>query len=227
MLISAIMPTADRAAYIPLALDCFLRQTWQEKELVVIDDGAQNIAPLFAGLPRVHYFRFSKRTLGEKRNIGVSLALGDVVIHWDDDDWSAPTRMQDQAESLLLSRKAVTGYHQLLYWDVDRQSAFRYRYQGPMPYATGTSQCYVRSWALIHPFPAKSWGEDTDFSHAAAAAGQLTSWDDRKLMVARKHCKSTGSPPLGNNRGFPAVATSEIPAEFFADVARVESGVAV
>ena len=67
MLVSAIMPTADRDAYAPLALDCFLRQTWTERELVVIDDGAESIAGLFAGVPLVRHTRFTvKSTVGEK-----------------------------------------------------------------------------------------------------------------------------------------------------------------
>jgi glycosyltransferase involved in cell wall biosynthesis len=123
MLVSAIMPTADRAAYAPLALDCFLRQTWTERELVVIDDGAESIAGLFAGVPLVRHTRFTvKSTVGEKRNAGVNFARGEVVVHWDDDDWSAPDRIEEQVGRLLASGKAITGYHRILYWDEARQA---------------------------------------------------------------------------------------------------------
>ena len=36
------------------------------------------------------------RTVGEKRNFGVSRACGEIITHFDDDDWSAPARLADQ-----------------------------------------------------------------------------------------------------------------------------------
>ena len=80
MLVSALVPTADRAAYALFAVDCFLRQTWTETELVVIDDGAESIAGLFAGVPLVRNTRFTvKSTVGEKRNAGVNFSRGELV----------------------------------------------------------------------------------------------------------------------------------------------------
>ena len=38
MLVSCIMPTRGRPAFAQRAIDCFLRQTWEEKELIVVDD---------------------------------------------------------------------------------------------------------------------------------------------------------------------------------------------
>jgi O-antigen biosynthesis protein len=217
MLVSAIMPTGDREALAPLALDCFLRQKWEDKELIVLDDGAKPMEALFVGIDQVRYLRLSRKaTLGEKRNLGVAEARGDVVMHWDDDDWSAPGRMWDQVHRLIESRKSVTGYHQILYWDERHLAAFRYTYLGVGPYSVGTSQCYRREYALLHPFPDKSYGEDTEFSHTAAAAGQLTSAGAGALMVARAHAQSTARPLLGG-RSFPRVELSEIPVEFFAD----------
>ena len=56
----------------PLALACFLRQTWKEKELIVLDWGAKPVSALFAEIPGVHYLRLSRQaTLGECRNLAV------------------------------------------------------------------------------------------------------------------------------------------------------------
>jgi hypothetical protein len=104
-----------------------------------------------------------------------------------------------------------------LYWDEIGKKAFRYTYRGNGPYATGTTQCYFREWALKHPFPKKSYGEDTVFSHEASDARQLTSVDAGKLMVVRVHGGNTSKPSLGGHT-FPPVDKSEIPIEFFAAI---------
>ena len=220
MLISAIMPTGNRAGLAALALECFQRQTYVERELIVLDDGSRSSAWLFSGLPGVRYYRVAKPpSLGDKRNCAVNLAKGEIVIHWDDDDWSAPRRMADQAARLVCSGKSVTGYHRLPYWDEVGREAYCYRYQGPGPYACGASLCYRRAWALDHRFPSKDLGEDTVFSHHAAAAQQLISVDPLGMLVARHHAQSTSKVPLGS-RAFPKVEKGTLPAQFFEDVAR-------
>lgn len=224
MLISAIMPTGNRAGLAALALECFQRQTYVERELIVLDDGSRSSAWLFTGLPGVRYYRLATVTdrtaaLGDKRNTLVNLAKGEIVIHWDDDDWSAPRRMADQAARLVCSGKSVTGYHDLPYWDEVGRQAYCYRYQGPGPYACGTSLCYRRAWALDHRFRSLNLGEDTAFSHQAAAAGEMVSTDNQGMLVARHHAQSTSKVPLGT-RAFPKMDVRLMPAQFFEDVAR-------
>ena len=57
------------------------------------------------------------RTIGEKRNFGAGRARGAVIAHWDDDDYSAPDRLEDQVGRLLQSGKAVTGYFAMRFTD--------------------------------------------------------------------------------------------------------------
>jgi glycosyltransferase involved in cell wall biosynthesis len=42
-LATCIVPTADRRSLVPEAVRCFLLQDWPDKELVVVDDGADAI----------------------------------------------------------------------------------------------------------------------------------------------------------------------------------------
>jgi len=45
----------------------------------------------------VRYFHLTERkTIGEKRNIAVSNALGEVIVHWDDDDFFRAHRISSQ-----------------------------------------------------------------------------------------------------------------------------------
>lgn len=215
-LVSAVMPTKDRAAYAPLAIACFLGQTYAERELVIMEDGRQSIEHLIPADPRIRYIKMGPgyRTLGAKRNYLAAEARGEIIIHWDDDDWSAPGRMAAQVAYLLASGKAVTGYHRIYYWDEQKGKAFQYRFSGPGPYACGTSQCYLRSFWAKHSFPLMSFGEDSKFSHAASMQRQLTSVDGGQMMVVRHHAASTSHPNLGAFC-FPAVDRKELPAEFF------------
>src|ERR1035441_7854207 len=100
MLVSAIMPTGDRRHLLPLAIRAFVQQDWPEKELIVIDDGKDCVADLFIGVAGVKYCSLDggRLRIGAKLNIACQHAGGDILVRWDDDDWSAPNRIGDRSE---------------------------------------------------------------------------------------------------------------------------------
>jgi hypothetical protein len=212
MLVSAIMPTANRAAFAPLAIDCFLRQTHREAELVILDDGVT--PPDVPNDPRIRYVRLGgpKRNTGAKRNACCELAAGEIVIHWDDDDWSAPNRIARQLEILLASGKQLAGFHDTLYYDCRNGKAYKY-ISGSKPYACGSSQCYFRSWWAQHKFQDLDVGEDTKFSSEAKYAQQAISTDSSGLLVARAHAGNTWRVELGGSN-FPQIGLEELPQGF-------------
>lgn len=221
MLVTCIMPTtARRRRFLAKAIDCFLQQSWPDKELFILDEadedsGADARLELLPSDERIRYrsFRWARITLGEKRNMACQLARGEVIVHWDDDDWSAPGRIVDQVERLQgLTKGAVTGYHSMLFWD--EQGGQAYKYFGAKNYALGSSLCYRKDYWQGHPFPAKNVGEDNDFVYRAAAAGELVSVDAGALLVARIHGDSTSKKAFGTTQ-FPPVDAWAIPREFF------------
>ncbi len=109
-LISCIMPTHNRRGFIHLALTCFEAQSYPRKELVVIDDGTDPVSDLLEGRAGVRYARVSRRmTIGAKRNLACELASGEIIAHWDDDDWYGPRRLAEQAAPLIAQSCDVTG----------------------------------------------------------------------------------------------------------------------
>ncbi|MCU1245662.1 MAG: glycosyl transferase family 2, partial [Acidobacteria bacterium] len=54
-LVSCIMPTFERRAFIPQAMHCFLSQDYPNLELIVVDDGNDPIADLLPSDPRIVY----------------------------------------------------------------------------------------------------------------------------------------------------------------------------
>ena len=122
------MPTYNRAKWIPQVIDCFLNQTFTDAELVILDNGADNTADIVPTHPRIRYIRQPgpRLTTGEMRNLACGFAQGDIFLHWDDDDWSAPTRIESQLKDLGTSGKPFVGYHRISYWHPATQLAYPY-----------------------------------------------------------------------------------------------------
>ncbi|HVF29203.1 MAG TPA: glycosyltransferase [Pyrinomonadaceae bacterium] len=109
-LVSCIMPTHSRRSFIPLALQNFLAQDYPNKELIVIDDGEDAVADVVADIPGVRYKRLAARaSIGAKRNLACEMACGNVIAHWDDDDWYAPDRLRYQVRPLVAGEADITG----------------------------------------------------------------------------------------------------------------------
>lgn len=101
-LVTAVMITGMHKARYPLArvaLECFKRQGYPNKELLIINHGEES---LFCGDRRVRELRLKKGvrdTVGDLRNLGLKHAAGDFIISWDDDDWHHPERIQIQMKA--------------------------------------------------------------------------------------------------------------------------------
>lgn len=99
------MVTANRKRIASRAIKCFERQTYANKELVIVDDGKQDYSDLLSNIPPsdVNYVRIKQKErikLGELRNISLDAAKGDFLIQWDDDDWYHEDRIRLQSNVL-------------------------------------------------------------------------------------------------------------------------------
>ena len=169
-LVSCVMPTFDRRAFVPQAVRYFLRQDYPAKELVVIDDGPEPVSDLLPADSRIVYRRLAaKMVLGAKRNLGCELASGSIVVHWDDDDWAAPDRVSVQVAALTGSGADVCGVASLLYYDPLRSLAWRFTWpEGQRQWAAGPSLCFAKDLWRRSPFPEVPLGEDTRFVFSPA-----------------------------------------------------------
>lgn len=123
-LISCVMVTADRHLLCRRAIKSYNAQTWANRELVVLDNGNEPMESLLSDLPygQVVYRHIpnnSDTTIGELRNLSLEMVGGDLVVpQWDDDDWSAPDRLERQAATLdKEGADAVTLYATLMHVD--------------------------------------------------------------------------------------------------------------
>jgi O-antigen biosynthesis protein len=108
-LVSCIMPTYERRRYVPQALQSFLQQDYPNRELIIVDDGKDAIGDLAEGLPNVRYFHVARTSIGAKRNLACKHAAGEIIAHWDDDDWYSPDRLRYQVMPILAGKADLTG----------------------------------------------------------------------------------------------------------------------
>jgi glycosyltransferase involved in cell wall biosynthesis len=87
--VSVIIPTFNRADYLPQALQSVFDQTLSPFEIIVIDDGSTDNTPeiVRAFEPSIRYFRHDRnRGVSAARNSGLEAAQGEVIAWLDADD---------------------------------------------------------------------------------------------------------------------------------------------
>ncbi len=101
--VSCVMPVYNGAAHLQEAADSVLGQTWEDLELVIVDDGsvdgttalAQQLAD--AQPERVRLVALSQNGgVAEARNRGVKAARGELIAYCDSDDVQLPHRVEAQ-----------------------------------------------------------------------------------------------------------------------------------
>ena len=87
-LVSMIVTTRDRPAFLPIALSCCQTQTYRNVEIIVVDDGVRTPADpdLVASLGARLIVAPPGESLGAKLNRGIEAASGSVCFKIDDDD---------------------------------------------------------------------------------------------------------------------------------------------
>lgn len=187
-LVSCLMPTGGRERFARQAMRYFQRQTYPNRELVIVDDGdraedghasgdqATDGLPRWADVARgdgesapMQYLRVPAGTsIGAKRNAAVKAARGDLLLCWDDDDWHGPERIERQIEPMVAGRAGVTALGRSLFYHVESDQFWtcsaeihvRMFYQNVI----GGTLAFRRSdWRDSGGFPASSMAEDASF----------------------------------------------------------------
>jgi O-antigen biosynthesis protein len=188
-LVSCIMPTRNRGELARQAIRMFLAQTYPNRELIVVDDGEEDLGEIGSD-QGIKLERLSKaHALGAKRNIACELARGDLVAHWDDDDWYAPDRLARQVEAMIDGADAC-GSGSLYHLDTRTNRWFVYTYRGTRPWVAGTTLMYRRQCWLGGGFEPVSSNEDFRFLLGLERVVDLRR---PELCVVRLHDKNTSS----------------------------------
>ena len=174
--LSVVVPTRGRAAYLEVTLDSLLDQrTETAYEIVVVDDGAADAtAAVVAARPTVRYVAHGEgRGLNAARNTGLQASQADLIA-FVDDDVLVPSRWVDAV--LSGSRRH------------ERAEAFggpiRARFEGRTPRGCGREEPPITTLDLgaEDREATKAWG--ANFAVRRAAVERIGPFDER---IVRPH----------------------------------------
>ncbi len=90
--VSVVIPTYNRARYLPRAIESVLIQKGPQWELLIVDDGStDNTASVlnrYVSNPNIRLLKQSHQGVSAARNLGVSQSKADIIAFLDsDDEW--------------------------------------------------------------------------------------------------------------------------------------------
>lgn len=191
-LISCIMPTYNRDLFAKQAIKYFLRQAYPRKELLIADDGTEPL--LVDKYPGIYYFRLhEKKSLGYKRNILLEKCRGEIIAHWDDDDWYHPSYLTKLSRLLisLEEKHTVVGLGEYLVYIAKNNSLKICRSRG---IAGATFFYYKTLWSSC-PFRDVQSAEDYFFLQDANPLQKMLR--DAEMFIVIRHGDHTWSK-VGN-----------------------------
>ncbi len=155
------MVTRGNLRLLKYSVQCYRQQTYPNRELVVVTDAA--VAASVEGFLRqggvpnldlVGVAPSPRLTLGDRRNIAMRRARGDIFVQWDDDDLFDPRRIAAAVATLQQTKAAAAFLMRWLVWWPRRSVAaisHRRLWEGSM--------AVWRDHAPV--YPALPQGEDT------------------------------------------------------------------
>lgn len=98
--VSVIIPTYNRAEILPKSVNSVLNQTFEDFELIVVDDASEDhTGSVISGMNdnRIDYVRHhDNRHVSAARNTGIEHARGEFIAFLDDDDCWLPGKLEQQ-----------------------------------------------------------------------------------------------------------------------------------
>lgn len=98
-MISVIVPVYNVDKYLNACIDSILRQSFDDFELLLVDDGSSDSSPAICDEyasrdPRVKVFHKANGGVSDARNTGLDHARGEYVAFIDGDDWIQPDYLE-------------------------------------------------------------------------------------------------------------------------------------
>lgn len=142
--ISVILPTYNRAGLVGRAISSVLQQTFQDFELIVVDDGSSDgtdeVVRGFSD-PRIRYIKHDRNQgPSAAKNTGIKNADCDLIAIQDSDDESFPTRLEKEYQAIL----ALDDHIGVVYSKMLRVSGRR-EYLFPSPEYTGHEEDFFHT----------------------------------------------------------------------------------
>ena len=145
-------------------------------------------------------------SIGAKRNAMCAAAAGELIAHWDDDDWHAPHRLSTQVKAMSTQNARLCGTDRLVFYTGERAYLFQ---TVRRPWLAGGTLVYDRALWRDHPFNEVSRGEDTAFVDKVYQSGaKVAVVQDPSLYVGMIHGKNTS--PYNIDRQWSGFSVDEV-----------------
>ncbi len=135
--VSIVIPSYNRADYIPATIDSVLQQTFTDWELIFVDDGSTDsteaiLANYLKQDPRIKYFKQTNSERAVARSYGMKLASGEYICLVDSDDIWYPAKLEKQLAVMDTNPELVLCYASVDRIDLEGKpvKAARRQYQG-------------------------------------------------------------------------------------------------
>lgn len=111
--VSIIIPTYNRADYLPRAINSVLEQTFEDFELIIVDDASTDETPQIVRRytdDRIHYIQFEENQgANAARNAGIRAADGEFIALLDSDDAFRPRHLEVTTDRLQCAPSECAG----------------------------------------------------------------------------------------------------------------------
>ena len=129
--ISCVMVTTGRIEKVRRSIECYRRQTYPMKELVILSQGNDEVNRNLSDyirllqLPDISFITAPETlSLGGMRNTCIELTQGQVICQWDDDDLYHPFRLMRQYNALVGDGVIASIFQEHLEWFEDTDEIY-------------------------------------------------------------------------------------------------------
>ena len=216
--VSVIVPTYNRAHFIKKAINTVLEQTYQDFEIIVVDDGSKDETEDVVKSIKDDRIRFIKhdknRGSSVARNTGIKNAKGEYIAFLDSDVTWLKEKLEKQIKILESSPADVgvvfCGVQRMDYktqkyttqWII-RENVNEKIFDG-VGYAPDTPTMFIRKSALLdvgffdENIP---YFEETELGIRLAKKYKFILIDEFLIISTMNHEQNTSSPNINHNKG--------------------------
>lgn len=120
-LVSVVIATYNMAKYLPMAIQSVLEQTYNNIEVIVVDDGStdntEEVIKTLSEDTRVRYIVQENRGQASAKNRGIQESSGEFIAFLDADDMWKPEKLELQIPVFFRSKSIGVVYAKLIYID--------------------------------------------------------------------------------------------------------------
>lgn len=132
--VSVILPTYNRAHYLRDSIDSVLNQSFEDFELIIVDDGStdksREVIDAYLKEPRVHYHYQENAGCGGARNTALTLAKAPLIAVQDSDDIWMPRKLERQLDIIDRSETIGLVYGKIGFFREDPNEIIGEKYEG-------------------------------------------------------------------------------------------------